>query len=291
MRNPIDRVARWLRRKMMPAAFVPAQAPNFLDAYRLRRAPTSSELLAELKNTAWTCASINASACASLPPRLFVTTGAKQPPPRCATRRLEPALLRHLQAARPEIASQVVEEVTDHPIMTLFHQVNPMHNSFDLWELTELYLETVGSAYWLLDIDPRLQIPSAIWILPSQLVMPRRAPDSPNLVDFYEYRGQTLQQLPPNRVICFRFPDPRDPYLSGLSPLRACYEQVALMSEFAAMKRSIYDHTGLPSVVLTPNEPIGPDERDRLERLWQQKIGRGGHGKALGAEASVHFHP
>ena len=60
------------------------------------------------------------------PENIVVSTGAKQPRPRCATRRLEPAMLRHLQGSRPELASQVVEEVTDHPIMALFHQVNPM---------------------------------------------------------------------------------------------------------------------------------------------------------------------
>jgi HK97 family phage portal protein len=158
---------------------------------------------------------------------------------------------------------------------------------FDLWELTELSLEVAGSAYWLLDFDPLLNIPSAIWILPAHLITPKRSADSPRLVDYYEYRGQTLQQLPPARVIHFRFPDPRDPYLSGLSPLRACYEQASLVSDFAAMKRSIYDNAALPSVVLTPNEPISPEERDRLEKLWQQKFARGGQGKALVADSSL----
>jgi phage portal protein BeeE len=59
------------------------------------------------------------------------------------------------------------------------------------------------------------------------------------------------------------------------------------MSEYAAMKRSIYDNTGLPSVVLTPSEPISQDERDRIEKLWQQKFVRGGQGKALVAERGL----
>ena len=75
---------------------------------------------------------------------------------------------------------------------------------------------------------------SAIWILPAHLVFPSRLPDSPQLIDYYEYRGLTTQRLSPSRVIHFRFPDPRDPYLSGLSPLRACYEQASLVSDFAA---------------------------------------------------------
>jgi HK97 family phage portal protein len=287
MEHLLRRLARWIMRKTTPVTLVPPSAPNFLDAFRQRRQPTATELLAELKSTAWSCASINSSVCASLPPSLFVMTGKGQTPPRCATRRLEPAMLRQLSAGRPQLASQVVEEVVDHPILSLFRQVNPAQNSFDLWELTQLYLEVAGSAYWLLDFDPTLNIPSTIWILPAHLVLPRRLPESPRLVDFYEYRGLTIQQFPPNRVIHFRFPDPRDPYLSGLSPMRACFEQVALVSDFAAMKRSIYENTGLPSVVLTPNEPISPEERDRLEKLWHQRFARGGQGKALVADSSL----
>ena len=275
--------ARWLARKTAPASLAPASSPLSLDAYRRRRAPSPTELLTELKNTAWSCASINASTCAAHPPRLFVTTSPTQPRPRCATRALPAPLQTQLRGQ----ATHDVEEVMAHPVLTLFRQVNPVHNHFDLWELTELYLETHGSAYWLLDFDPVLDIPSTIWILPSQLVTPRRAGDSARLVDFYEYRGQTTQQLPPERVIHFRFPDPHDPYRSGLSPLRACFEQAALTSEYTALKRSLYDNHGLPSVVLTPDEPISPDERDRLERQWHQKFTRGGQGKALVSDSSL----
>ena len=286
MSNLLNRFARWLQRKTAPA-FLPAATSNFLDAYRRHRAPSATELFAELKNTAWTCASINASVCASMPPKLYVSTSGSQSPPRCARRSLDPALVQQLRAGRPQLGQQTIEEVVEHPLLTLFRQVNPVHNHFDLWDLTQLSLETVGSAFWLLDFDPLLQIPSAIWILPAHLVTPKRAADSPRLVDYYEYRGLTLQQLTPNRVIHFRFPDPRDPYGIGLSPLRACFEQIALVSEYTAMKRSVYDNAGLPSVVLTPNESISPEERDRLEKLWQQKFTRGGQGKALVTDSSL----
>jgi HK97 family phage portal protein len=287
MKNLLHRFARWLMRKTAPASLLPSSGIGLLDVYRKHRAPTASELLAELKNTAWTCASINAATCASCPPRLYVSTGPTQAPPRCATRAIEPMLVKKLRAFLPSLAQSNIEEVVDHPLLTLFRQVTPVHNSFDLWELTELSLEVAGSAYWLLDFDPLLNIPSAIWLLPAHLVTPKRAVNSPRLVDVYEYRGETLQEFPANRVVHFRLPDPRDPYTAGLSPLRACFEQVALMSEYAAMKRSIYDNTGLPSVVLTPSEPISQDERDRIEKLWQQKFVRGGQGKALVAERGL----
>src|ERR1700686_1544323 len=186
MKHFLHRLARWLLRKTAPGTLASPSAPLFLDAFRQRRQRTPTEWLMELKNTAWACASINSSVCASLPPQLLVLTGPNQPPPRCATRKLDPALVKQLSAARPQLASQTVEEGVDHPILTLFRQVNPAQNAFDLWEITELYLEVVGSAYWLLDFDPALNTPKTIWILPAHLVWPRRMPDSPRLVDFFE---------------------------------------------------------------------------------------------------------
>jgi hypothetical protein len=54
-----------------------------------------------------------------------------------------------------------IEEVTDHPLLTLLAHVNPVHNAFDLWELTTLYQEVQGCAYWYFDRGP-LGIPDAI---------------------------------------------------------------------------------------------------------------------------------
>jgi HK97 family phage portal protein len=287
MPNLLHRFARWLVRKTAPSLGSPPPDDGFLDLFAATRVPLPADLFAELKSTAFACASINASVCAAFPPRLFVTTAPHQAPPRCATRTLDVKLLHTLRASRLSFAHNEIAEVVDHPLLTLFRQVNPVHNSFDLWELTQLSLETVGSAYWLLDFDPALGTPAAIWPLPAHRVTPKREPNSARLVDFYEYQGQTLERFGPSRVVHFRCPDPRDPYTAGLSPLRACYEQVALASDYVAMKRSIYDNTGMPSVILTPSESIGTNERDRLEKTWQQKFARGGQGRALVAESAL----
>src|SRR4051794_35627574 len=122
MKKLLHSFARWLLRKTSPGMLAPPAAPLFMDAFRQRRQPTPTELLAELKSTAWSCASINAAVCASLPPRLFVTTGKNQTPPRCATRRLEPLLLKQLGPSRSQAA---IEEVVEHPVLSFFRQVNP----------------------------------------------------------------------------------------------------------------------------------------------------------------------
>jgi HK97 family phage portal protein len=292
--NALTLLASWIRPKAVPAAVASgvARGSTFLDVYRKHREPTQRQLLEELKNTAWSCASINAAVCASFPPKLYVTTNRGQPAPKCLTRALPHETEARLRAASHLAVhtqgARAIEEVVEHPLLTLLRQVNATHNAFELWELTQIYLEVHGSAYWLLQQDEALSIPAAIWMLPSQNVNPRRTTDSREIVDFYEYRSAGgIARYDPADVIRFQLPDPRDPYTGGLSPLRACFEQVALSSEYAAMKRAVYDNTGVPSVVLSPAEVIGADERDRLEEQWERTFRRGGSGRVLVAESGL----
>lgn len=282
----IGRILSWLSRKAAPggAASYSASGGYAVDAYRRQREPSQRELLQELKSTAWACATINAASCASHQPKLYVETEKGQPSPKCGTKPIS-------RKARKEMegSSKVqVEEVTDHPILTLFEQVNPYLNAFDLWELTTLYQEVLGQAYWLLEFGP-MSIPNAIWPLPPQCVTPHRDSNSSNLVDYYEYRdGGAGQRFTPEEVIYFSYPDPRDPYVKGLSPLRAAFEQVQLASEFAAFKNSKFRNHALPDAILSPEEVIGEEERDRLEMQWNQKMRRGGAGKVIVGESKLH---
>src|SRR5436305_834355 len=90
-----------------------------------------------------------------------------------------------LTRLRP-VRIEQIDGVTDHQLLTLLASVNPVHSVFDLWELTTLYQEVHGCAYWYLDRGP-LGDPDAIWILPAQNVTPRRQPSSSKLVDYYLY--------------------------------------------------------------------------------------------------------
>src|SRR5205823_5546898 len=129
--------------------------------------------------------------------RLFVATRRGQAAPKCLTKALARTEERRLREA-PHLALHTrgverLEEVTEHPLLTLLQQVNPVHNAFDLWELTTLYQEVHGAAYWYFDVGP-LGTPRAVWVLPAQNVTPSRGPDSPNLVDCYLYRTGGLEQ-------------------------------------------------------------------------------------------------
>lgn len=258
---------------------------SFADQYRRRREPTKSELLSELKNTAYSCATLNASVCASDPPQLYVITREGQPRPKCQTKSISRARLTEFRERYKAAVS--VEVVVDHPLQRMLDQVNPVMNSFDLWELTTLYQEVSGEAYWKLEIGP-LGVPVAIWPLPSQHVRPVREKGSREIVDYYEVSGGNgVEQLDPAEVIHFRYPDPRDPYRCGLAPLRACYEQASLMSAYSAMRGAIYDNHAMPSAIVSPADVLGEDEAKRYEGEWNEKFRRGGNGRIIIAEQKM----
>jgi HK97 family phage portal protein len=300
MRELLHRLASWLARKTAgnpPRALTGGQWSGTLytDSYKLNRVPNANEMVAELKGVAWTCASLNASVCASYPPRLYVTTREGQPAARCPTRPISRKTWERLRdpskpwAARVEKAARI-EEVTEHPLLELFGMPTPSGvslNAFDLWELTQLYLEVLGRAFWYLEPGP-FGTPQWIWILPAQNVTPRREMNSPRLVDYYEYRtGFKEERFAPEEVVFFRYPDPRDPYLGGLSPLRACFEQVALTSHYAARKQAIFLNNAIPSAMISPERVLGEEERDRLETQWNQRLREGGAGRVVVAEGPM----
>jgi HK97 family phage portal protein len=292
----LARLRNWLGQKTLPAALGGAQwtGTSFTDAYRRNRNPTPNELLAELKGIAWSCASLNAAVCASYPPRVYVTTAANQSAARCPTRPVSRKTLHYLRehplwSARLR-SGATVEEVTDHPLVTLLQQPTPpdiSFGSFDLWELTHTYLEVHGVAYWYLEPGP-FGVPQWCWLLPAQNVTAERDPESPRMVDYWRYRnGHQEERFAPEEIIFFRYPDPRNPYLGGLSPLRACYEQVNIASHYAARRQAIFENDSVPAALISPDEVIGEEERDRLESQWNQRFRKGGAGKVVVAESSL----
>jgi len=284
----LHRLARWVATKTAPSTVAPSYSETpFIDAYRRVRTPSAHELVSELKNTAYTCATLNAGVCASYPPRLYVTTRPGERNARCLTRSLSALEQKRLGERMRLKGVEQIEEVVEHPLLTLLQSVNPTHNAHDLWELTTLYQEVHGSAYWQIVCDS-LGVPQTIWILPSQHVRAVRSPQSSDLVDWYEVRTNNgTVYLSADEVIHFRYPDPRDPYGAGLSPLRAVFEHVALSSEYVAYKRTIWGNNALPGVVLSPEEIISEEERQRLETAWAQKFSRGGQGRVLVAESNL----
>jgi hypothetical protein len=239
------------------------------DRFRARREPTTAELINQLKNAAYSCASLNASVCAKQEPRLYVITRANDTPPKCRTQKVSNTKLKLLWM-QPSTAT--IEEVVEHPLLDLLRNVNPYLNGYDLLELTTLYQEVTGHAFWYLQRNG-FGLPTSIWPLASHCVNPIRHRGSDRPIDGYQITSSAgTSFFEPEEIIHFRYPDPRDPYLGGLAPLRACWEHVSNDSDYLAMKGSLFSNSAMPSAIVTPKDALGEAERARLEADWNNKF-------------------
>jgi phage portal protein BeeE len=270
----------------------------YTDVFRKNRAPLPRELVQQLIGTAYACATLNADLVASTQLRLYVRT---RPGEAAVKTYLRPIALdrKRLQRLKddPTVAHYVagdvmVEEVTDHPLLDLLKRPNPDPEvgglcGFDLRWMTQLYLESVGRAYWLIQRDG-LGVPRQIWALRPHLVREVGDPTGQRLIVAYEYGGSGVRYQPTD-VIKFHFPDPDHPYCGGYSPLMAAIEKIRIARKEDAHINSMLDNMGRPDVVWSPKGDsegggIGSAEAQRVRSAFKASFAQAGRGGLLVSE-------
>lgn len=252
----------------------------FVDFWKQRRTPNVQTMLREYRNTVFACANLNASSFASVPLRLYTARSSAIGKPKCEHRNISAKQLTWLHSNKglvPRLArADMIVEVTSHPILDLLQSVNEVLDGYVLMELTDLYQEINGSAYWWIPPGP-LGIRTDIWILPPQYVTPLRDPTK--IISGYEYRpggafSAATKILPPDEVISFRFPNLEDPYCDGYSPLRGAYESVLMANEQRSYQLSLMANQARPDWLLSPTEFVGEQAAARAEERLRKRLRR-----------------
>jgi len=198
------------------------------------------------------CVSLNARACASVPLRLYGTVktrGGKikwagtdvpvQTRPVTKARRKEFERARHLQPYMTKAAE--VEEITEHPFLDLIQNVNPYSNMSDLLEITVMFMDLTGDAYWYL-VKNGAGVPEAIWSMPSQYIEIVPGESLGNFIKGYKFtRGQTVVELPFEDVLTFAYPNPKN-QLYGFSPVIGVADAVYNNSQMNIYEASLFEN-------------------------------------------------
>ena len=244
-------------------------------------------LLSDYKGTVYACANINAGFVASFEPKLYVKTAPDQKPTRQRTRSVPKdteVKLKEQFKLRDEIQ---LEEVVEHPVLKLLERVDDdevLVNSFQLWEMTQLYQETCGEAYWWIRDNELFGIPQSIMLLPSQYVTPEQDIHSRKFIDRYVYKYKDFEKkFQPGEVIQFLSPGLQYPYLYGLSPEEASVEAATLINKLKSMMTGVLSKEARPDMIISPKETMGSDEAKNFERRLNMKYS---HGKSGGIHVS-----
>jgi len=282
-------VLQWLRRILSgwEASRSDDAVPPYTDIWRSRVRPSTTELLESYRNIAYACANLNAKGVAGTTVRLYTTTQRGERSPRFAHRELDTHEMRELRdvhSLSPRIGKSIkIDEITEHPILDLLYTVNKYHCQYDLFELTSVYLDIIGVAFWRLERNA-LGIPQRIWILPPQNIRVITDNDgvSTTITGFkYTVRGQSVVYAA-NEVIFFRALNIMDPYFAGYSALFAAMENFRMLERDVSLAAAMMENRGRPDLIISPKDPgdvIGAPQIKRMEKLFSRMFGRFNSGR------------
>jgi HK97 family phage portal protein len=243
--------------------------PNWNYGKELGQNTNTYQLLDSYKSWVYVCSSLNATSVAQLPLRLYFAKPSKQIKTFYPTKEISDqkkdylynnCRIHNIKSVRN--ASEIVE-VLDHPFYDILRNVNGFFNSFDLWELTCLFLELTGNAYWLLLENKSLNIPAEIWIIPSDRISPIPHPEKFISGYMYEY-GMTKFEFKESEIVHFRFPNPKDLY-RGCSPLSAAFGMHVLDQKMNQYNLNVFDNQGRLSGIFSTEDALDEPDFARLK--------------------------
>ncbi len=296
LRHSIPDAYRKARRSAGPQGGVPRVVTGFSAAYGpfgggpQRVVPTDLALIAAYRNATYVCASYKAEGLASQALRLYATTSSAKGEKalRCRTKALSPAQERYLGSV-PAVSKRLsgvdrVDEVTEHPIISILDSVNPWMNRSQLFELTQLYLDVAGKYFWFL-VRGLGGVPVQIWPLPAWMVYVQPDFAGNDVVENYIFTGGGGQAILDKENVLFgRELSLVDPYTQGYGALKANYELAAIYDKNTAYRDATLDNRGRPDAMLVPNEEGGeltvdPDAIARIQAEYEQSFAYGRAGK------------
>ena len=174
----------------------------------------------------------------------------------------------------------------DHPLRKLIADPNPACTEFELMELTSIYLDLAGIAFWEIVLD-RADRPAELWPLRPDLVriMPRR-----NGQHEYGYviGGGRMVPLGTN-VLTFKLPNPTEPWL-GQAPMRPANRAVALDNEATDFVKSLLQNRAVPGTVIETEQKVTEDLVDRLTQKWIERFGGNNTGRPAFLQRGMKVH-
>lgn len=146
----------------------------------------------------------------------------------------------------------------------------PVWTRFSLFEISQLYLELTGEAYWVVDRDPRANFPLGLWPVRPDRMEP--VPDPDAYLKGWVYTspdGREKIPLDVADVIQVKYPNPMDPY-RGLGPAQAVLVDIEAARYSAEWNRNFFLNSAEPGGVIQVDHTMDDDEWNDLTNRWRE---------------------
>ena len=146
----------------------------------------------------------------------------------------------------------------------------PVWTRFALFEVSQVYLELTGESYWVVDRDPRSNVPLGLWPVRPDRMEP--VPDPDAYLKGWVYTapdGREKIPLAVDDVIQVKYPNPMDPY-RGLGPAQAVLVDIEAARYSAEWNRNFFLNSAQPGGILQVDHQLSDDEWNELTNRWRQ---------------------
>jgi len=159
-------------------------------------------------------------------------------------------------------------EILEHPLLELLDNYNDEMTGGLGSQITQLWIDLVGEAFWLKERDG-LGVPIAIWPIPPTWVDKTPTKDKP----WFEFYFSDVK-IPKEEVVWFREPNPINPWGRGVG-LGASLTDELDIDEYAAQHaKAWFYNKARPDLVISPENPDEEWEEEdtkKLEYNWLSK--------------------
>lgn len=246
--------------------------PEFLNSFFYGREWANKNdvlsLLNAYRSWVYIASSRNAAAFAATPIKLFVANESTRSKLLIQPREVHPLVQKQLQKRfyhLPHVRkAEEIGEVVEHPLLTLLYKVNEFMNKTDLFEISDIYQELSGDAYWFLVFDRFFGIPIEIWPLPPDKVT--IIPDKDKFIKGYLYKnGNIKREFSTTQIIHFKWPNPTDVYY-GMGPLSGIADIYNINTNMNQYENAIFSNSGRLDGYFTTEQELDEPSFKRLKQ-------------------------
>lgn len=147
----------------------------------------------------------------------------------------------------------------------------PVWDRFGLFEISQIWLETTGKSYWVVDNAERSSpMPLGLWPVRPDRMVP--VPDKDRYLAGWLYRspdGREVIPFYPDEVIFNRYPDPEDAY-GGAGPVRSVIDDIQAAGFAAQWNKNYFVNSAEPGGVIEVPEELSDEDFNRFTNRWRE---------------------